>query len=152
VGGRFTIALPGSWDIAEAEAGSVVFGPASAPAICTARSEMVTASTTLAALDAEIDGLNRGLINYQFVSRDQVVVRGVPAYRRVISHSLEGGTQVRETQVYFVTGSAAAFVACLAPTAQFAGYGATFEGIAGSMKLSTMALIGATGDGAGVDR
>ena len=145
-GGLFTISIPGSWQIEDAEAGSVVFTNANPPAICYVQNEPVPVDVTLSVLDQELDVENAKYPNYQQVSKDKVQVRNVPAYRRIIDYTLNNGTAVRETQIYFIHTGTLALVRCTATTAQFAAYAPTFDGIGGSLKLKTMAIAAAPSD------
>jgi hypothetical protein len=139
--GKFTVSLPNTWEVIDEADSVVIVGVENPDAICLVGVGTVPVGGTLADLDRTLDEINSQLDNYQQVSKDRVLVRGQQAYRRVISYTLETGTTMREEQVYFLAGHLYTVMYCITTPQDFAGFAPTFDGIGGSIKLSTMALV-----------
>ena len=135
--GLFTVNVPASWALIDSDTMSAALGGGVPPAGCIVTVMETPAAGGLVAVDALINQANQQLVGYSLVSREQVVVSGKPAYRQVINFTLEG-VAVQGVQVYFVAGPIAGGVVCSTVPGGFAAQAATFNGVAGSLKLAGM--------------
>jgi hypothetical protein len=133
----FTVSVPTTWALIEADDVSAALGGGVPPAGCVVTVMETPAAGGLVAVDALINQANQQLTGYSLVSREQVVVNGKPGYRQVINFTLEG-VAVQGVQVYFVAGPIAGGVVCTTVPGGFAAQAATFDGVAGSLKLAGM--------------
>ena len=137
-GGLFTVNVPTAWTLLQSDTTTATGGTTSPPVACSVAVTETPVAGGLVAVDAAISQANQSLPGYTQVSKDQVVVSGRPAFRRIITFALADGTPVRGEQVYFVAGAVTGGVLCATTPAAFAGLAPTFDGVAGSLKLIGM--------------
>lgn len=139
--GRFTLSFPTDWQIMDTKQETVSFGSDTPQTFCSAEAGTVPPDGTLTILDQVMELSNSKFPNYQPLSKEKVVVRGQPAYRRVLSYTLGSGVTLQEQQVYFIAGTLFATLYCDSYPADFPGLAPTFDGIAGSITLNKAALV-----------
>ncbi len=137
--GKFKTMIPHGWAAQPLpnNPNVVAFTSPDQSQLCSVATNAVNAGTTVQQLDLAVEANLSAQAGYQAVQKDQVVVQGKQAYRRIflITGVVDGTSTTLQTQlVYYITGTTAVAITCGTAPPLFAGAASTFDGIAGATK------------------
>ncbi len=143
VDGRFSVRVPHGWFAEEVfDARNAGLSAQEKNVYCTVSVSDAPSGMTLATAAAEIERqheITRQRNQTTLVSKEQVVVQGVSAYRHTFTED-RNGTMLQLGSVVYVVGGYHVLSRCTAPAATYATWLPTFDGVLGSVSLRGVAV------------